>query len=528
MPRLVDVSVPAPGRWDAVVVGSGIGGLTAGALYATTGRRVLVLERNASFGGAASVYRVGNLTIEASLHELDGLDDDDVKAPIFDRLGVRDAIEFVDVGDLYEVRSRLLEEPFRMPHGVEAATAALAARFPRHARSFHTYFARLLAVRRVYTYVGRSRAKPRWWRILDAPLFPWRTRALVRHGKASLADVLGSAVADDEPAKLALAAHIGYYGDDARRLWFPFWAVAQGAYHAGGGHYPRGGSKRLAEHLISVIRAAGGEARAGRAVTAIEVEHGRTAGVAHTGADGDEPERERAPVVFGNAAPAVLAELLPSSARAAFVAAYEDLAPSVSLFTLALGLDRRPREVGIAGWSTVLFPDWMRTLAVMPQNTTLLREPPRGRIPYLVVVDYNAADSGLTPEPPHLLTVTGVDRGANWEEDPDGYQERRARWTEAIVAALEREYPGLAAAVVQRELTTGRSVASYLNAPDGAVYGFATEPPRKGRLVRSRERTAIPGLYLASAYTRFGGYTGSIMGGTLAFSAALKDARSAA
>ena len=514
--------------WDAVVVGSGIGGLTAGALYATTGRRVLVLERNGSFGGAASVYRVGDLTIEASLHELDGLDADDVKAPIFERLGVRGAIEFVDVGDLYEVRSPLLGAPFRMPHGLDAATAALASRFPRHARSFPGYFARLRAVRGVYTYVGRSRAEPRWWRIVNAPLFPLRTRALLRHGKLALADVLDSTVGDDEAAKLALAAHIGYYGDDARRLWFPFWAVAQAAYHAGGGHYPRGGSKRLAEHLIAVIRDAGGEARAGRTVTEIAVEDGRAAGVGHTGTGGDPPERERTPVVFGNAAPAVLAELLPASARAAFVAAYEGLSPSVSLFTLALGLDRRPRELGVTGWSTVLFPDWMRTLAEMPENTTLLREPPRDRTPYLVLVDYNAADAALTPQPPHLLTVTGVDRATNWEEDAAAYADRREQWAEAIVGALEREYPGLAAATVQRELTTARSVAAYLNAPGGAVYGFATEPPRKGRLVPSRERTAIPGLYLASAYTRFGGYTGSIMGGTLAFSAGLRDARSAA
>ena len=511
-------------RWDAIVIGSGIGGLTAGALYASTGKRVLVLERNQSFGGAASVYRVGDLTIEASLHELDGLDADDVKAPIFDRLGVRDTIEFINVGDLYEVRSPLLGEPFRMPHGVEAATAALTARFPRHEAAFRRYFARLLAVRRVYTHVGQSRAKPRWWRILNAPLFPWRTRALLRHGKLSLADVLSQTVGDDVAAKLALGAHIGYYGDDPARLWFPFWAVAQGAYHAGGGHYPRGGSKRLAEHLLSVIGEAGGEAWAGRAVTEIVLEDGRAGGVAHVGADGEAPARERAPVVFGNAAPAVLAELLPEGVRATFAAAYAELAPSVSLCTLALGLDRRPRELGVSGWSTVLFPDWVRTFADLAESTRLPAAPSAARSPYLIVVDYNAADSELTPRPPHLLTATGLDRAGNWDGDDETYHERRERWADAIVATLEREYPGLSAAIVQRELTTGRSVASYLNAPGGAVYGFATEPPRKGRLVPSRERTAVPGLYLASAYTRFGGYTGSIMGGALAFSAALRDA----
>ena len=61
-------------QFDAIVIGSGLGGLTAGALYARAGHRVLVIERNQNFGGAATVYRHGALAIEASLHEIDGLD----------------------------------------------------------------------------------------------------------------------------------------------------------------------------------------------------------------------------------------------------------------------------------------------------------------------------------------------------------------------------------------------------------------------------------------------------------------------
>jgi all-trans-retinol 13,14-reductase len=93
-------------RFDAIVVGSGLGGLTAGALYARTGRRVLVLERNGSFGGAATVYRHGGLAIEASLHEINGLDDDDPKLPVLRSLGLDRDLTFVDVGDLQEVLGR--------------------------------------------------------------------------------------------------------------------------------------------------------------------------------------------------------------------------------------------------------------------------------------------------------------------------------------------------------------------------------------------------------------------------------------
>jgi phytoene dehydrogenase-like protein len=60
-------------RFDAIVIGSGLGGLTAGALNSRAGYRFLLLERNQKFGGAATVYQYGAPAIEASLHEIGGL-----------------------------------------------------------------------------------------------------------------------------------------------------------------------------------------------------------------------------------------------------------------------------------------------------------------------------------------------------------------------------------------------------------------------------------------------------------------------
>jgi phytoene dehydrogenase-like protein len=50
-------------RYDVVVIGAGLGGLTAGAILAREGRKVLVIERSNSVGGAASSYKSGDLFV---------------------------------------------------------------------------------------------------------------------------------------------------------------------------------------------------------------------------------------------------------------------------------------------------------------------------------------------------------------------------------------------------------------------------------------------------------------------------------
>jgi len=79
-------------RYDVVVIGAGLGGLTAGAILARAGRKVLVIERNNSVGGAASSYKSGDLFVEGSLHlTSDPHDPRDPKHRALRRAGVIDA-----------------------------------------------------------------------------------------------------------------------------------------------------------------------------------------------------------------------------------------------------------------------------------------------------------------------------------------------------------------------------------------------------------------------------------------------------
>ena len=266
--------------FDAIAIGSGLGGLTAAALCARSGLRVLVLERNDAFGGAATVYRHNGLAIESSLHEIDGFDADDPKLPLIRVLGLEHDLQFIDVGDLYEVRGGPLATPFVMPHGADAALAAAVARFPQQKTGLEEYFRRLRALRGAVSFAAHHREDRNWW-LLHAPEAVRALWPLLREGSATLGDVLAELFGDDEAVKLALAANIAYYHDDPDRLLFLRFAIPQASYLIGGGHYVRGGSQSLTDRLVTLIKDAKGELETGREANGLIIEGGRVAGVRH-------------------------------------------------------------------------------------------------------------------------------------------------------------------------------------------------------------------------------------------------------
>lgn len=515
----------AAGTYDAIVIGSGLGGLTAGALFARAGHRVLILERNAEFGGAATTFQHGPLTVEASLHETtDPHNPRDWKARAFRALGILDDLEFVPVGDFYQVRGRLFEPPFSLPHGFEAAEKALTSRFPDHGKAFRRFFERIEAVQNALALVGEQHDSV-WW-FQHAPTLPVRLWPLFRGMRQSVSDVFAELFGDDELPKIALAANLAYHADDPDKLWWLLYAVLWGEFLASGATYIRGGSGTLSHRLVGIVEEEGGAARSGRTVTDILLdEDGHAVGVAHAEADGGDRQEERAPILFGNAAPAVLAEALPPEVRGRFLQQYEGRKPSISLFAVSLGLNRRPSELGFTHYSTMLIPEWVTSLSDFSRMSKLLAEPPAEHMPLMSVVDYSAIESGLNPDGPHLVSVVGIDRVANWEAlDDQAYDSKRDAWLDAIIAEIDRTFPGFADAVVQREMATALTMRRYLNTPEGAIYGFAAEPPA-GRPMAGTAKaveTIVPGLWLASAYGGFGGFTGAMMTGWLAAQAALK------
>src|SRR3954467_3808713 len=316
-------------RYDVLVIGAGLGGLTAGSILARAGRKILVIERSNSVGGAASSYKSGDLFVEGSLHETsDPNDPRDPKHGPLVRAGVLDAVRWLPGGGLYQARGGPLGEPFAMPDNFEAARRALSERFPLDRAG----------IERVLDDMERLASSA------DIDPIPESDRSL------SLSQKFENIFGDNEAVKCALAANLSYYHDDPTTLSWPFFAASQGGFFLSGGRYVQGGSQRLSSALARAVRTAGGEVVIRRLVTGIALDaNGRPSGLTHSAKDGSDVQSVETPIIVSNAAPEILASLVPADAARKLNDCYARQRRSISLFALTLGLSKPPREFGLTG-----------------------------------------------------------------------------------------------------------------------------------------------------------------------------------
>jgi all-trans-retinol 13,14-reductase len=197
--------------------------------------------------------------------------------------------------------------------------------------------------------------------------------------------------------------------------------------------------------------------------------------------------------------------MLPNSERAHFVARYKDRRLSLSLWTISLGLSRQSREFGVKRYSTAVLPAWLTTISRYREAASILGEEPATRITPYGFVAYDQIDSGLNETGPYLASLVGLDRMENWAGlSLEKKRTRKKLWMDRITADLDRQYPGIAGAILQREMATAETFHQYLNTPGGALYGFAQESRGFMPLAETASRLHLRRGWLYGSHSRRG------------------------
>src|SRR5687768_6003877 len=94
-------SDPREEVYDVIVVGSGIGGLTAAALLAKAGQKVLVVEQGDGPGGYAHAFRRGPYLFDPAIHVTGQGGEGQLFDSVLRHLGVRDLCTMLPVSSYY-------------------------------------------------------------------------------------------------------------------------------------------------------------------------------------------------------------------------------------------------------------------------------------------------------------------------------------------------------------------------------------------------------------------------------------------
>ncbi|ERN42056.1 carotene isomerase [Rubidibacter lacunae KORDI 51-2] len=463
-------------EYDAIVIGSGIGGLVTATQLAAKGASVLVLERYLIPGGSAGYFERAGYRFDVGASMIFGFGTEgttNLLARALDAVGV----SLETIPDPVQIHYHLPNDlSVRVHRDYKRFLQELGDRFPRERTGIRRFYDECWRVFECLNAMELlSLEEPRY---LTRVFFqhPLACLGLARYLPQNAGDLARRYIRDPEllrfidiecycwsvvPADMTPAINAGMVFSDR---------------HYGGINYPKGGVGQIAQKLVAGLEAAGGKILYKARVTQILQEGKRAVGVRL--ADGSEFLGRR--IVSNATRWDTFEKLLPASALPGRERRWQQrYQKSPSFLSLHLGVkaDVVPPN---ADCHHILLDDWAQMES--SEGTIFLS------IPTLLDPDLAPAGHHIF----HTFTPTWID---GWQNlSPSEYQRKKDFAAERLIARLERVFPGLEAGLDYQEVGTPRTHRRFLGRADG-TYGPIPRRKLLGLLGMPFNRTAVPGLY---------------------------------
>lgn len=450
-----------------VVIGAGVGGLTAAALLAKAGLEVTVLEHHTYPGGSAGTFEHQGLRFDAGATLLAGFDEEGVFTRLERSLAVSFPVRRLLPGEaLMEVwlpGGQVVVRPVGRTYERQAQQAA----FGQGVRGFWQWQEkRALALWKLAQGLPFPPASAEEWFRLAKRGLPW---ALEQR-----ADLLGLLADLVRPTLVHAPAHRGFrrFLDaqlliasqaDARRTYALFGAAALDLPHRGP-VMPQGGMGAVAQTLAQAVVRYGGRVLYRHRADKFRVGDGRLKAVEVVLGGRRRGEREvlKADLFIANLTPGDLAALIPGAPR---------------------------REPPRDGWGAFMLHAAIAESAV-PPGALYRQWAGEGDEVFLSLAD--PGDASRSPAGLRVLSASVHTRLADWRGlSKEVYLAQKMAWQERVVRQVERLIPGFREAVVLLLAATPRTYHFYTRRQDGWVGGY----PQVHPLRTPSPRTPFPNLW---------------------------------
>ncbi len=501
----------ADDHYDVIVIGSGIGGLCNATLLSRLGYKVCVLEQHYTAGGFTHTYENAGYEWDVGVHYIG--DVHKLHSPlrrIFDVI-TDGQLQWAPMDDCYD-RIIIGDRRYDLCAGREAFKAGLKQRFPDEAAAIDRYV-------RLVDEVSRSMSKFFAGQAMSPALAKVQRAArkfmVPRETTMTVREVLES-LTDNQELIGVLTGQWGDYGAVPAEATFLMHAAVVKHYFAGG-NYPVGGSWRIAETIIPVIQAAGGEVFTYAKVDEIVVENGRATGVRLD--NGDVLQADK--ICSSVGARLTYDKLLPAAERArhAYPEKLAQVKPSASSLCLFLGFKGDAETLQLPKTNLWIYPSPHHE-----QNLERFNADKNAEFPLLYVSFPSAKDPEWSTHYPDKSTVQVITvapfewfakwSGTSWKQRGGDYETLKEEFAQRMLEALFKQQPQLREALDFYELATPLSTAWFHLYDRGEIYGLHHDPKRfEQEWLHSV--SPVKNLYLTGQDTVTAGIGGALMSGLL-------------
>lgn len=492
--------------FDYVILGAGLGGLSAAACLARQGHEVAVLEKHYLPGGCCHTFDYGEYRFCADVHYISQCGSGQTIDQFLNYLGCTVPFNLLDPDCIDRVITP--EVDFNIPLGWETLRSRLLATFPDERAAINRYCDEIRQLHQevhsltqeVHWYDQKWSdwlKLPKYWHLFSKR--NWTLQDLYNHVGLSpkLQNLLAGQSGDYAlpPNEIALLTHTALV-----------WDYSEGAY------YPKHHFKHFVDTIVEAITARGGVVRLSVPVEHIEVCDRQVQHITTTG--GDIYHAKQA--YISDLDPKLTVELMHSSDAMSprehrRLTGYQY---SASAFNIYLGLDSRfqPERYGIGNWNIWYYPTGDLNREYQKQLQGDLSHP----WIFLSCPTMKSQEPGMAPPGHHVLEIATVCPYEPFEQlyktDRTAYKTKKREVYKQIMTSVRDLIPDVDTYARMKVYGTPTTSEYYLGQPQGNIYGAKLIPQQVG-LNRLGYTTELPNLFLVGASAGYPSVPGVIGNG---------------
>ncbi|XP_067286043.1 inactive all-trans-retinol 13,14-reductase [Pseudorasbora parva] len=525
--------VKIPKDLDAIIIGSGIGGMTAAATMAKAGKKVLVLEQHDVAGGCCHTFTEKGFEFDVGLHYFGQLHENGLLKIAFDQI-TEGQLEFVELKQHFDsivIEDRAERRDYAILSGRTEMEQNLKKQFPDDVKAVEEFFKIMKVTARQVPLLAILKLIPQWLALflLKSGIADFFS-SIFRLSESNATEVNNRLSSNKD---LHLVFSYFFYGVPPKDSSCMINALMLHHFKRGA-YYPKGGASEIPFHVTKVIEKYGGRVLVRAPVSRILVDQkGSAYGV--TVRKGDEHVEVRAPVIISNCGIFnTFQKLLPPEiqVKPEIQSRVDMLRPGKASFLLFSGFDATEEELDIASTTTWLFKSNDMD-GMMDEFFGMSKDEAPENIPMMLLTFPSAKDPTSQIRHPGkscmtILTMVNYEWFEEWEDTRvrkrgDDYFNYKMRFANHLFAWACKHFPKLREKLVYQEAATPLTNTHYLSCNRGAIYSADHNLDRfySEAMARIRCDTPVKNLYLSGQDMFSCGVAGALHGGLLCASVVL-------